>query len=232
MPPMSKTEVLPVLEQLPLFRVLPAADQTALAELMFLRTYRKGMLIFLEGEPSEALHIVLTGLVRVFKTSLEGREQSIELLGPGEPFAVVGAIDEGPYPASAQAMTDAEVAVLPNRHFRAVLERSPPLMFHLLRVFCNRLRDAQNRVTEMALEDARHRLISTLVRLASQHGMPTADGWEVALTLSQQELATLAGTARETVARLWRELVEHGLVSNRAGGGFLLHAEKVQRWLP
>jgi len=208
-----------VLEKTPLLSVLTAAELQVLAARTTCKLFRTGELLFSEGEPCHGLHIIARGKVRIFKTSLGGREQVLAMNNPGESVAELPVFDGGPYPASAVAIEDTEIAFISRRDFQAYCIEHPAVA---LKGAGNggcgaigarvRLRRLVGIIEELSFTTIRQRLISTLVRLAESEGVKTARGIEFQLPASHQELANQLGTVRELISRNLMRLQAEGLL--------------------
>jgi CRP-like cAMP-binding protein len=184
------------------------------------RTVRKlfstGEMLFSEGEPCNGIHIIARGRVRIFKTSINGREQVLAVDGPGESIAELPVFDGGPYPASAVAVEDTEIAFISRRDFRAYCLEHPEVALKVLAVVGARLRRLVGIIEELSFTTIRQRLVSTLLRLAENEGKKTARGIEFLLPASHQELANQLGTVRELVSRNLMRLQAEGLLDVEA----------------
>ncbi len=180
------------------------------------RTVRKlfstGELIFSEGEPCNGLHIIARGKVRIFKTSMSGREQVLAVNGPGESVAELPVFDGGPFPASAIAVEDAELAFISRRDFNAYCLEHPEVALKVLSVVGARLRHLVGIIEELSFTTIRQRLISSLIKLAQSEGRTTARGVEFQLPATHQELANQLGTVRELISRNLMRLQAEGLL--------------------
>ena len=180
------------------------------------RTVRKlfstGELLFSEGEPCHGLHIIARGKVRIFKTSMSGREQVLAVNTPGESVAEVPVFDGGPFPASAVAIEDAEIAYISRRDFQAYCMEHPEVALKVLQVVGTRLRRLVGIIEELSLTTIRQRLIAALVKLAQSEGTKTARGIEFQLPATHQELANQLGTVRELISRNLMRLQAEGLL--------------------
>jgi CRP/FNR family transcriptional regulator len=185
-------------------------------QLLAARTVRKlfsaGELLFSEGEPCNGLHIIARGKVRIFKTSISGREQVLALNGPGESVAELPVFDGGPYPASAVAIEDTEIAFISRRDFNAYCLEHPQVALKVLSVVGARLRRLVGIIEELSFTTIRHRLISALLQLAQSGGRKTERGVEFQLPASHQELANQLGTVRELISRNLMRLQAEGLL--------------------
>jgi len=214
-----------------LFGPLSDSDLALIEGLLIHREYPKGSYIIMEGEPGEALFIIHSGRVKIFKTSPDGREQILNILRDGSVFAEVVLFDGGGYPASAQALEDAAVSMLQTRDMEVMLEKHPQLAIKLLRIMGARLRRAQGLIGDLALQDANGRLAALLLRAAWQKGRRTGEGIEINLTLTRQELASMMGTTRETVARILSRFQRDGILRVQKQKITILSEEKLREWL-
>ncbi len=180
------------------------------------RTVRKlfsaGELLFSEGEPCNGLHIIAQGKVRIFKTSASGREQVLAVNGPGESIAELPVFDGGPYPASAVAIEDAEIAFISRRDFQTYCMEHPEVALKVLQVVGARLRRLVGIIEELSFTTIRQRLVSVLLKLSQSEGKRTARGIEFLLPAPHQELANQLGTVRELISRNLMRLQAEGLL--------------------
>ncbi|HEY8416591.1 MAG TPA: Crp/Fnr family transcriptional regulator [Limnochordales bacterium] len=194
-----------ILQRIPFFAQLEPAELAALAEAVVVARYRKNQVLFVEGEPSHSLYFICSGRVKVYRVSPDGREQILHLLGEGDPIAVVPFFDGGPYPANAEVLTDAEIAFVRFEDFERIARANPSILLRMLRLLAQRLRRAQEEIASLAMKSVAARLAACLLDLAERHGVPVADGVQVDLNLSRQELGNLIGASRETTTRLLQQ---------------------------
>ena len=194
-----------LLRKFPLFSTLAAEDLQAVAAIVRMRHVVRGEVLFAEGEPGLALWIVCSGAVKLVKTDAAGREQLLKTVEPQEFFAEVVLFDGGNYPATAVAASEGEVGILYNADACQLLHAHPKLAWHFLRVLSARLRRAQGRIQILCQGDAAVKIAATLLYLAHEKG--TDD-----IAVGQQDLADMAGIARETVSRVLAKLSSEGLI--------------------
>ncbi len=184
--------------------------------LLAARTVRKlfsaGELLFSEGEPCDGLHIIARGKVRIFKTSVTGREQVLAVNGPGESVAELPVFDGGPFPASAAAIESTEIAFISRRDFHAFCLEHPEVALKVLSVVGARLRRLVGIIEELSFTTIRQRLIAALLKLAQGEGRKTERGIEFQLPATHQELANQLGTVRELISRNLMRLQAEGLL--------------------
>lgn len=190
-----------ILKATPLFAALDEAEVNSLAARCGIRPYSPGQILFSEGEPCKGLYIVVSGRVRIFKISTNGREQVLSVEGAGASVAELPVFDGGPYPASASAIEKTEALFVSRADLRAICLEKPEVSLKMLQVVGARLRRLVGIIEELSFTTVRHRLISWLLRQASTEGRPSERGTVFSLTASQQELAAQIGTVRELVSR-------------------------------
>jgi CRP/FNR family transcriptional regulator len=201
-----------VLEKAALLSSLSREELQMLAARTVRKLFSGGELLFSEGEPCNGLHIIARGKVRIFKTSINGREQVLAVNVPGETVAELPVFDGGPFPASAIAVEDTEIAFISRRDFHAYCMEHPEVALKVLSVVGARLRRLVGIIEELSFTTIRERLIALLVKLAQTEGRKTERGVEFLLPATHQELANQLGTVRELISRNLMRLQAEGLL--------------------
>lgn len=200
-----------LLRGVPYFGGLPEEVLAAVAAAAVPRSYARGEIIFLEGEPVAGLFVVAEGEVKIYKVSMQGREQILHVLGPGGTFNDVAALDGGPNPASAAASTDAVVYVIGRAEIRRLAQVYPALAWALIESIARRARHLVDMVEDLSLRSVKGRLARLLLAQAERSATGSEVGREQ--MISQTEIAARLGTVREMVGRALRELADEGLIS-------------------
>jgi CRP-like cAMP-binding protein len=208
----QRIDLAAVLEKTALFSNLSQPELQMLAARSVRKLFSTGELLFSEGEPCNGLHIIAQGKVRLFKTSVNGREQVLSVNVSGESVAEIPVFDGGPYPASAVALEETEIVFISRRDFNAYCLEHPEVPLKVLTVVGARLRNLVGIIEELSFTTIRQRLISTLLKLAQSEGRKTARGIEFQLPASHQELANQLGTVRELISRNLMRLQAEGLL--------------------
>jgi CRP-like cAMP-binding protein len=208
----ERIDLAATLEKTALLSSLSRAEIQALAARTARKHFTSGELLFSEGEPCHGLHIIAQGTVRIFKTSVNGREQVLALNHAGESIAELPVFDGGRYPASAMAIEDVELAFISRQDFHAFCLEHPEVALKMLAVVGARLRRLVGIIEELSFTTIRQRLISVLLRLAETEGRQTQRGIEFQLPASHQELASQLGTVRELISRNLTRLQAEGLI--------------------
>jgi CRP-like cAMP-binding protein len=208
----QRTDLAAVLGKTALLSSLSPPELRMLAARSVRKLFSTGELLFSEGEPCNGLHIIARGKVRLFKTSVNGREQVLSVNVSGESVAEIPVFDGGPYPASAVALEETEIVFISRRDFQAYCLEHPEVPLKVLTVVGARLRNLVGIIEELSFTTIRERLISVLLKLAQSEGRKTARGIEFQLPASHQELANQLGTVRELISRNLMRLQAEGLL--------------------
>lgn len=197
--------MLETLRSVPFLRELPEPTLVEVARRASEQVHMRGDTVFLEGDAPKGLLVVREGAVKIYKTGDGGREQILEIEGPGRSVAELPLFDGHPYPASCAAVHDSVLLVIRPREFHDLLRRHPDLSQAVIASLAHRLRRMVMLVQELSLRDVRQRLLDLFAELS--RGQDTFD-----LDLSHQEIAARIGTVREIVSRMLAKLSHEGVV--------------------
>jgi CRP/FNR family transcriptional regulator, cyclic AMP receptor protein len=200
------------LDGMPLFRDLGDGDLAALAATVRTRRYRRSEAIFHQGDPGDALHIVLGGRVKISTVSDSGVEAILATLRPGEFFGALALLDGAPRSASATAVEATETLILPRDRFRQLVDEEPGIRDHVLTQLAHELRRLTNHVEELHFLDIAGRLAARLARMAEEQGRPSGSEIRLDGPITQGELAAMVGSTRQSVNKLLGWLIDDGLI--------------------
>ncbi len=219
-----------VLSQSELLRGLPLESHRILRDACPTWRFDPGETIFQKGDPGEALYLVLTGKVRIFRESLEGRRKVLAYIHPSEIFGEMSLVEDRPRSASAIAETSTEVLVLFRDTYMNLLRRFPLLGHNLARIIASRLREMNDEILFLTFEEAKSKVAFALLKLyRHRHGEPRDGGWFIPIV--HQEIANLAGTSRETATRVVHELRDRGIIAVTFGGLVLRDLDALEQVL-
>jgi len=187
----------------PYFSELSAGELDSVKSFVFEKTAERGEVISFEGEPAQKLFFVISGAVKVFKTSAEGKEQILNIVRPGESFNDVPIFDDGPNPAGAQAMGPVTLYGIRKTDLKVILEDHPHISLNIIKVLAAQVRQLMALVENLSFRN----VISRVARILLEHA---GDKTDHKPRLTQQEMAAMAGTVREVVSRSLRTMEEEG----------------------
>lgn len=199
------------LGNIPLFEGLPESNHRDFASIALVREFKRGETIFSEGEPGNGFYVALSGQVKIFKLSPDGKEMILHLFGPGEPFGEVPVFEGRRFPAHATAMTDFRALFFPRDAFIALIKRNPSLALNMLGVLSRRLRRFTVLVDNLSLKEVPARLASHLLYLSDLKG----DSEHVDLEIPKNQLAGMLGTIPETLSRILGKMTKGGYIESK-----------------
>ncbi len=165
----------------------------------------RGEIILLEGESTDRLFFVGAGVVKLFKVSAEGKEQTLEFVRPGGAINEVAVFDDGTNPASAQAMGTVTLYIISKNDLESILRDYPRVALNIIKILAIQIRHLVSLVEDLSF---RH-VIGRVAKILLEHA---GDGDRPGQRLTQQEMAAIAGTAREVVGRSLKTLEDRGII--------------------
>ncbi len=191
-----------------IFNGLSEKDIKMVEEIGSLNSYSARQNIFFEGDPAAGFHIVISGKVKIFKLSSEGREQILHIFGPGEPFGEAAVFAGINFPANATAMEPTKTFYIEREKFVALLNKKPSLAMNLLAILSRRLMIFARMIGDLSLKEVPGRLATYLLILsAKKNGASSFD-----LDLPKTQLASLLGTIPETLSRILSKMQKEEII--------------------
>ncbi len=202
------------IEQAEFFRALPRERLERVKPLLTEKKFERQKVLYFEGSPANRLWVVRRGEVRLYKSSPSGQITTLDVLGPGEIFGAVSALEQDVHPSSAETVSRGSAWCLKREEFLRLLDEDPRLAVEIVQVVSRRLRDAHDRLRSLAHDPAPRRLALALLRAAP----------EGEAQVTRRALAEAAGTSVETAIRVIRRLEVGGVVSGDVGRVRILNA--------
>ena len=193
---------------IPLFQGLPDKHLEDLAMIVVDQIFRRGQLIFSEGDDGNGFFVAVTGRVKIYKMSPEGKEQILHIFEPGEPFGEVPVFTGQQFPANAEAMQESRLYFFPRDSFVHLIKKNPSLALNMLAILSKRLRRFTMLVEDLSLKEVPGRLAAYLLYL-SDKGEGARD---LELSITKGQLASLLGTIPETLSRILGKMGGEGLI--------------------
>jgi CRP/FNR family cyclic AMP-dependent transcriptional regulator len=185
----------------------------AMARTLRARRFRRGEVLFHEGDPGDALFVVASGAVKVVVPSEDGEEAILATLRRGDFLGELALLDGAPRSASAVALEPTETLALPREQFLSLVATEPAIRDALMASLAGELRRLTTHVAELHFLDLTGRLAARLSRLAEEHGEPMPDGAvRLDAPLTQSDLAAMIGATRQSVNKLLGEFEADGLL--------------------
>lgn len=219
----EKPSVVSVTEACSVLNSLTQDERARVAEQSFMAYAERGEPIWLAGAASEFFAVAGTGFVKLTKTTPQGAEMSVELLGPGQCFGLLVALEGRVFPLSAVAVTPCWYLKVPTRVFQDLYHENVYLRDHMLRSLTPRLRRSHDMMARMSSGKVEQRIAAVLLILMDSYGKTgKLGGVRLTVPLTRQDIAEMAGTTVETCIRVmskWQKLgtvtTEHQVITVR-----------------
>jgi CRP-like cAMP-binding protein len=217
-------EYLEIISESLLFKGLPDHQIKQVRAIAVEKKIVKGETIFVEGEDAVGFYLVVEGMVKVYKSSLEGKEQILHILGPGEPFGEVPVFIGEKFPASAEPIMNSCFLFFPREDFVNLISGNPSLALNMMAVLSLRLRQFASQVENLSLKEVPARLAAYLIYLSQEQGTKDV----VTLDISKGQLASLLGTIPETLSRIFSRMNKQGFIEVNDRNILLLDREGLE----
>lgn len=214
-------DALKALANTSLFGGLEESELAEIAARTVHRKYRKGSVLFVQGESGERCFVIVSGTVKISAFHPEGREAVLAVLGPGDIFGELALFGQSERSADATAIEDAELLSLDADSLNAAIANHHQIGTALLYVLGQRLRQSNEAFQDIAFFDVPGRVARRLADLADAHGIDQPEGVLIDVALSQESLAQMVGATRESVNKALALLKRRGLVA-RVGRRYIV----------
>lgn len=210
---MSGMDKIAALKKTTLFGDLTAKQLEALAERAVEHHLTPGEVLFLAGQESRGVYVVVTGALRAFRIGVDGREMVIHVERAGATVAEIPAFDDRPYPSTVAADEDTDVLFIDKADVRRLCLEHPQIALAALKVLAGRLRRCSDLVEDLSLREVGQRIARVLLSEAQQRGKRSGTAVSFDLPLTNQQLAARVGSVREVVSRALTRLQDRGLIT-------------------
>jgi len=201
---MERKELLAKIRDFSIFSELGGQQLERLVNNAVVTDIRKGAVFYSEEKSAQGFHLLLDGRVKLFKVSEDGKEQTIFVFGPGEPFCLCSVFSDGKLPANMQALEASRVMMVPPEHFEALTREDPTILLSMMKIMSRRLKEAMDMIDSLSLKQVPSRLAAYFL---SRH----QDG-VVEMEISYRELSKIIGVTPEALSRGMKKLREEGLI--------------------
>ncbi|MBU9762595.1 Crp/Fnr family transcriptional regulator [Mycobacterium sp. TNTM28] len=192
-------------------------------------TFRRGEVVFVEGEPGDTLYIITAGKVKIGRKSADGRDSLITLMGPSDMFGELAIFDPGPRTSSVTALTEVKAVVMTRTVLRSWIADRPEIAEQLLRVLARRLRRTNDNLSDLIFTDVPGRVAKQLLYLAQRFGTRDGNALRVDHELTQEEIAQLVGSSRETVNKALSDFAQRGWIRVQGRSILIDNAERLAK---
>lgn len=189
--------------------------------------HRKGDTIYEEGNRINGIYCLNKGIIKIFKTGIEGKEQIIKFAKEGDIFGYRSVINQEPACTSVKVIEEAVVCFVPASDLYYLLKENSEFGIELLQIACKELDESNNYITDIAQKSVKERLAEVLLKLKDEFGVNNEE--IINLVLTREELANIIGTATESVIRLLSEFKSEGILELQGRKIKLINVSKLKK---
>jgi len=217
-----------ILKKCPLFAGLMDEDLKVVRAIATLRQVGKREILFSEGEEAKGFYVILSGKVKLYKISPDGKEQILHVVSAPDSFAEAALFLEGTYPAFAEPLSDSQLLFIPRRDFIQLIEKNPQLSINMIVSLSHYLRRFASLIEELSLKEVSSRIAKYLLDLTVKSSKEGKNPKEVELDLSKTQLALKLGTISETLSRTLAKMKIKGIIDVRKNRILILNREALE----
>ncbi len=217
-----------LLRRCPLFAGLKEEDLKRIRAIASLRQIEKKEILFSDGEETRGFYVILSGRVKLFKVSPEGKEQILHIVSAPDAFAEAALFLEGTYPAFAEAMTDCQLLYFPKRDFIQLIEKNPQLSINMIVTLSHYLKRFASLIEELSLKEVSSRIAKYIIDLSMKSSKEGKSPKEVELDLSKTQLALKLGTISETLSRTLAKMRAKRIIDVKKNKIIILNREALE----
>jgi CRP-like cAMP-binding protein len=211
-------DIINFITTIPLFQNLEEKNYQDLSGIVHTRKYKKGEIIFSEYDDADGFYVAITGRIKIYKSSPEGKEQILHIFGPGDPFGEIAVFTGKNFPASAQTLENSETIFFPKNAFIGLIKKDPALSLNMLSVLSMRLKRFSSLIEDLSLKEVPGRLAAYLLYLSDRENLND----ELNLDISKSQLASILGTIPETLSRILAKMTRENLIESDGKRKFLI----------
>jgi len=217
------------LQGVSIFKEFNETQLSMVADLVKTRMLKKGTHIFFQDEPMREVFILESGVVKIYQVELSGKEQIINILNKDAMFPHRGIFEETKYPANAVVYEDARILCFEVNDFWDLLMQYPGMFMAVMKIQNKMITELLSRLNEKMMHDTREQVIKLLLRLTKSHGQKIKhDEYKLMISFTNQELANMIGSSRETINRTLTNLKKQELIYEAEDGKLVIHQEGIQ----
>ncbi len=217
-----------LLKRCPLFAGLKEEDLKRIRAVASLKQIGKREVLFGEGEEARGFYVILSGKVKLYKISPDGKEQILHIVSAPDAFAEAALFLEGSYPAFAEGLADSQLLFFPKRDFIQLVERNPQLSINMIVSLSHFLRRFASLIEELSLKEVSSRVAKYLIDLSLKSAKEGKNPKEVDLDLSKNQLASKLGTISETLSRTLTKMKAKGIIDVKRNKILILNQQALR----
>jgi CRP-like cAMP-binding protein len=213
----TSEDTVALLHQVPVFSALAEPELERVAEVTVPRQFAAGEVVFREGDESDTCYVVRSGHARAIREHQDGRSITLARFGPGDIFGELAMFDNEKRSATVEALEPTEAIAILGGDMRRLLREHPDIAVKLIAAIARRLRETNERLARQSFQTVQSRVAAVLAQLVEAARAEGAPDGDVLITVTQAEVAQLAGSSRESASRFLAVLERAGIISQGRG---------------
>ncbi|MBW1616972.1 MAG: Crp/Fnr family transcriptional regulator [Deltaproteobacteria bacterium] len=213
-----------IISETPIFKELNNEQLQKISDIALLKQVEKNEIIFSEGEEGIGFYIVASGMIKIYKSSISGKEQILHIFEKGEPFGEAAVFMNRPFPATAMAIKKGSVLFFPKKKFINLAQKDTMFVLKMLAVLSVRLKQLASMVENISLKDVPGRLAEYLLYMNKEQNNNNI----ISLNISKSQLAAILGTISETLSRIFSKMSLEKILEVNGNNIRILDLQKLQ----
>jgi CRP-like cAMP-binding protein len=218
------------LSQINLFDEMPMDELEAIDNISAMKPLKKGKIILGPNNPTRALYLLKQGKVRLFRSSEDGKQLTVDLLGDGNVFGETSSFSLSDDQTYAEALSDVYLCVIGKDEFTKLIEQYPKLAIKFIEILSARLKETYEMSESLALRNVKYRMLVILLKLSEKFGRRNKEWQTIDIKITHHDLASMIGSTRETVSATFSQLKKDGFIK-KSPLALKVNAEKAEQYL-
>ncbi|MFA6236355.1 MAG: Crp/Fnr family transcriptional regulator [Bacteriovorax sp.] len=213
-----------------IFCDLNLPELSNISEHKIFNTFKKGQTLFVQGTHPFGIYCVSKGNIKLTKTGPDGKETIVRIIHGGDILGHRSLFCDDDHMATATAMEDTEVCFIDKKFILKVIEENPTVALHVINKLSRDMGAAEKKLSSLHQKNVRERLAELLLSLKATHGVKVDNRWKIELKLTREEMATMIGTANETLIRFMTEFKDAGIIEQDGKILFIKDEKELVNW--
>lgn len=213
-----------------IFCNLARQELVTIDEHKIINTYKKGQTLFVQGSHPFGIFCISSGNIKLTSTGVDGKESIVRIVHAGDILGHRSLFTDQDYAKTATAMEDTTVCFIDKKFILSLIQKNPSVALNIINKLSRDMGIAEGKLTSLHQKNVRERLAELLLSLKSSHGVLEENRWRIDLKITREEMATLIGTANETLIRFMSEFKEAGLIEQSGKTIYIKDLEELLNW--
>ena len=192
--------------------------------------YKKGQTLFVQGTHPFGLYCISSGNIKLTQTGVDGKESIVRIAHAGDILGHRSLFTDEDFGKTATAMEDTEVCFIDKKFILSLIQKTPSVALNIINKLSHEMGKAESKLSSLHQKNVRERLAELLISLKATHGMKEGNRWKIELKLTREEMATMIGTANETLIRFMTEFKDAGIIEQEGKIIYIKNENELLNW--